>query len=143
MDLWLLTGIGLGALAALAVARAIRTRVERRHGPLTVEAPNSHYTSRVVQDREALARWKAIPLERVHEINRGEIRRLLAMIDEEGIARLTTRERSFLDRMAELNPPTTPAGGPPARGSRPPGTDNVWPDPFGLQPPLGSRPGGS
>src|SRR3970040_1739635 len=96
MDLWLLTGIGLGALAALAVARTIRTRGERRPRPLHVEAPNSHYTSRVVQDREALARWKAIPLERVHEINRGEIRRLLAMVDEEGIARLTKIGRAHL-----------------------------------------------
>jgi hypothetical protein len=141
MNVWLLIGIGFGALAALVIARAIRIRHERRHRPRVVELPNSHYTSKLVLDRDAHDRWRAIPLESVHEINRGEIRALLARIDEYGIDRLTSRERAFLDRMAELNPPLPGSAAPASREPRPE-NDPVWPDPFGFQPPLGSRPGG-
>jgi hypothetical protein len=136
MNLWLIIGIGIGALAALAVGGAVHARIERRRRPRTVEAPNSHYTSKLVLDRDAHERWMAIPLERVHEINREEVRRLLLKIEEYGIDRVTARERNFLERIAELNPPEHPH--PHAR----PESDSIWSDPFGFQPPLGSRPGG-
>ena len=105
MNLWWIIGFGIGALVVLAVASAIHARIERRRRPRVVEAPNSHYTSKLVLDRDAHERWKAIPLERVHEINQVEVRRLLVKIEEYGIDRLTTRERTFLERIAELNPP--------------------------------------
>jgi len=137
MNLWWIIGFGIGALVVLAVARAIHARIERRRRPRTVEAPNSHYTSKLVLDRDAHERWKAIPLERVHEINQVEVRRLLVKIEEYGIDRLSARERTFLERIAELNPPdrTRTTG-------RKRTDDSRWSDPFGFQPPLGSPPGG-
>lgn len=138
MDIWLFIGIGIGSLATLTVARAIRARLERQRRPRVVEAPNSHYTSKLVLDRDAHERWKAIPLEKVHEINREEVRRLLAKVEEYGVDQLTGRERTFLDRIAELNPPSKN----PRRSDDPRnGNDSIWSDPFGFQPPLGSRPG--
>jgi hypothetical protein len=137
MSLWWIIGIGIGALLVLAVASAVHARIERRKRPRVIEAPNSHYTSKLVLDRDAHERWKEIPLERVHEINRGEVSRLLVKIEEYGIDRLTARERNFLERIAELNPPDR------SRPDRPrPGNESVWSDPFGFQPPLGSPPGG-
>jgi len=53
-----------------------------------------------MSDREALARWKAIALEGLHEINREEVVRLLIKSEAEGVRNLTPAERAFLDRMA-------------------------------------------
>lgn len=138
MNLWWIIGIGIGALVVLAVASAVHARLERRKRPRVVEAPNSHYTSKLVLDRDAHERWKAIPLDRVHEINRGEVSRLLAKIEDYGIDRLTARERNFIERIAELNPPDRSR---PGRSTRPE-NESVWSDPFGFQPPLGSPPSG-
>jgi membrane associated rhomboid family serine protease len=46
------------------------------------------------------SRWEAIPRERLHEINRAEVDRILAKIRESGPASLTPDERAFMDRMA-------------------------------------------
>lgn len=53
-----------------------------------------------VPDRIALARWKGISTEGLHEINREEVERLLAKVDSGGSRSLTEAERDFLDRMA-------------------------------------------
>jgi membrane associated rhomboid family serine protease len=53
-----------------------------------------------LSDREALARWKAVPLDGMHEINREEVVRLLIKSEAEGVRSLTPAERAFLDRMA-------------------------------------------
>jgi hypothetical protein len=53
-----------------------------------------------VPDRVALARWKGISTESLHEINREEVERLLAKVDDGGSRSLTQAERDFLDRMA-------------------------------------------
>jgi len=53
-----------------------------------------------LSDRAAVGRWKAIPLEGLHEINREEVLRLLAKVEEGGSKSLTVAERDFLDRMA-------------------------------------------
>ncbi|MGD8278244.1 MAG: hypothetical protein PVH00_09470 [Gemmatimonadota bacterium] len=138
MNLWWIIGIGMAVLVILAVAGAVHARIERRRRPRVIEAPNSHYTSKLVLDRDAHERWKAIPIERVHEINQVEVRRLLVKIEEYGIDRLTARERTFLERIAELNPPDNGR----ASGRKRSDNDSVWSDPFGFQPPLGSPPGG-
>ena len=52
-------------------------------------------------DRVAMARWKGISLEGMHEINREEVERLLAKVEAEGSKSLTPAERSFLDRMSK------------------------------------------
>ena len=53
-----------------------------------------------VPDRIAVARWKGISTEGLHEINREEVERLLAKVDHGGSRSLTPAEREFLDRMA-------------------------------------------
>lgn len=54
----------------------------------------------VVGDRVALTRWKGIALESMHELNRGEVERLLAKAERDGPASLTQSERDFMDRMS-------------------------------------------
>ncbi len=51
-------------------------------------------------DRKNRARWEAIDLERLHEINREEVERLLGKVRDEGVRALSEQERTFLDRMA-------------------------------------------
>ena len=51
-------------------------------------------------DRVAVARWKGISVEDLHELNRDEVTRLLEKVDKEGAASLTRAERDFLDRMS-------------------------------------------
>jgi membrane associated rhomboid family serine protease len=53
-----------------------------------------------VSDRIAVARWKGISVDGLHEINREEVERLLAKVDADGSRSLTPAEREFLDRMA-------------------------------------------
>jgi membrane associated rhomboid family serine protease len=52
-------------------------------------------------DRGAMARWKGISTEGLHEINREEVERLLAKAAGSGPPSLTQAERDFLDRMSK------------------------------------------
>ena len=54
----------------------------------------------MVGDRLATARWKGIALDSLHELNRGEVARLLAKVESEGAGNLRLSERQFLDRMS-------------------------------------------
>ena len=93
----------LVAAAALTpvLVRAVRARSKARRR--VVEKPNSHYTAEIVRERETKNRWREIVLERVHEINRGEVKRLLAKVDALGPDALRPAERVFLDRMVEIS----------------------------------------
>jgi membrane associated rhomboid family serine protease len=51
-------------------------------------------------DRTALARWKGISVQSLHELNRGEVERLIAKVERDGASSLTQPERDFLDRMS-------------------------------------------
>ena len=51
-------------------------------------------------ERIAMARWKGISVENLHELNRDEVERLLAKVQDGGAKSLTDSEREFLDRMA-------------------------------------------
>lgn len=51
-------------------------------------------------DRMALARWKGISVESLHELNREEVERLLEKAEAEGASGLAASEREFLDRMS-------------------------------------------
>ncbi len=93
----LLAGIavgGLGLAAWLATRRRRLAAAERR-----VEAPNSHYSSSGVREREDRERWGRIDLSRLHPINQDEVRRLLSIVDGQGTAVLTGKDRVFLDNM--------------------------------------------
>ncbi len=48
----------------------------------------------------AMERWKKIPRENLHEVNRSELDRILDKISASGIASLTPGEREFLDRFS-------------------------------------------
>jgi hypothetical protein len=83
---------------AVQIFRARRKRRARK-----VEAPNSHYNPRAVQNMEARERWDGIELSRVHEINREEVKRLLIKADALGVDAIKPRERQFLDVMLEIS----------------------------------------
>jgi membrane associated rhomboid family serine protease len=57
-------------------------------------------TSGIVGDRVALARWKGISVESMHELNRSEVERLVAKAERSGPSSLSQAERDFLDRMS-------------------------------------------
>ena len=73
---------------------------ERRRQRRVVNRPTLPHKVSIVLDLEALERWKAIPRERLHEINREEVDKLLRKANESGARTLTTDERDFLDRMS-------------------------------------------
>ena len=85
-----------------------------------VERPNSFYASQGVQDQEDEEWWRRIRLERLHEVNREYVERLLRQIDGAGVDTLNREERAFMERMANLEAP-------PRRGVRP--EPNPWPSP--------------
>jgi hypothetical protein len=87
--------IGVMGVAFLLASRRRRlARAVRR-----IEAPNSHYSSRGVRDREDRERWGRIDLSRLHPLNRDEVRRLLTVVDVNGVAALSSKDRAFLDNM--------------------------------------------
>ena len=94
-----LVGFAIGVLVTLMTLRAIR---RRRRPARRVEPPNSHHDSHLVQEREVRHRWHEMPLDRLHEINREEVRRLLAKVEATSPQALNDREREFLDYMAKL-----------------------------------------
>ncbi|HEX7049376.1 MAG TPA: hypothetical protein VF188_04105 [Longimicrobiales bacterium] len=100
-------GVALGVMIAFVRAMRVRRRARRR----IVERPNSYYTSKLVQENETRHRWHDIALDRIHEINREEVVRLLARVEAAGVEVLRPNERAFLDHMAKLagrTPPTEP-----------------------------------
>jgi membrane associated rhomboid family serine protease len=54
----------------------------------------------VANDAEALRRWNAIPVAQLHELNRGEVIRLLEKVRTQGAKSLTLDERATLDRFS-------------------------------------------
>jgi membrane associated rhomboid family serine protease len=51
-------------------------------------------------DRVSLESWKGIAVDSLHELNRGEVVRLVTKAEKEGTSALTQRERDFLNRMS-------------------------------------------
>lgn len=89
------TGLGLGLRIRQRVRRRRRVAERRR-----VELPNSHYSAPAVRRLVDLERWGRIPLDRLHPLNRDEVRRLLRLARDAGSDALAPRERRFLDNMA-------------------------------------------
>lgn len=111
METWI---PAVAALIATGVALRLwyagwrRRRIESRR---RVEAPNSHHSSQGVRNREDRERWGRIELSTLHPLNREEVQRLLGVVDAQGVAALTPKDRLFLDNM------TRPRRGP--QGRRP------------------------
>lgn len=101
------------ALVIVALRRLVRARSRARRR--IVEQPNSHYTSPLVRNGEIRHRWQNIDLDRVHEVNRGEVTRLISKVEVSGVDSLREAERVFLDQVANISgtltqtPPRDPA----------------------------------
>ena len=76
----------------------MRRIAERRR----VELPNSHYASQLVRNQLDRERWGDMELLSLHEVNREEVERLLALVDALGVDALSSRERVFLDHLTSL-----------------------------------------
>jgi hypothetical protein len=85
---------GVGLRLWLRSWRQRRIAARRR-----VEAPNSHYSSLGVRQLEDRERWGRIDVQHLHPINRQEVRRLLDVVDANGVGVLSAKERLFLDNM--------------------------------------------
>jgi len=94
----LMSGLVVG-VTGVVLWMATRRRKRLAMSARRVEAPNSQYSSRGVRDREDRERWGRIDLARIHPINRDEVRRLLAVVDLDGVAALSGKDRVFLDNM--------------------------------------------
>jgi len=85
-----------------------------------IERPNSFYGSKAVHNQEDEEWWRRIELERLHELNREYVERLLLQIEGAGVGTLTKDDRAFMERMAKLEAPPRP-------GARP--ASDPWPSP--------------
>lgn len=99
--------VALATFLTITLRRAIRARNRARRR--VVEQPNSHYTSPLVRNGEIRHRWQNIDLDRIHEVNRGEVSRLLARVEASGVDSLREAERVFLDQVASISGITPPA----------------------------------
>ena len=100
MEMWIAT---VAVLVATGVSLRLWYRGWRRRriaARRRVEAPNSQYSSPGVRNYEDRERWGRIELSRLHPLNRDEVRRLLEVVDAQGIAALSAKDRLFLDNMA-------------------------------------------
>jgi membrane associated rhomboid family serine protease len=57
-------------------------------------------TPKVETQGQSIERWSRIKRDNMHEVNRGELDRILDKISASGIASLTAAEREFLDRFS-------------------------------------------
>ena len=117
--LWALAlALLFGTISARAwwIERKKRIVAERR----VVERPNSFYASRAVHNQEDEEWWRRIDLDRLHELNREYVERLLRQVEGAGVGTLTKEERAFMERMARLEAP-------PRRGMRPPNDPTLSP----------------
>lgn len=96
--LWILLATNLAALAWMVV---LHKKLRKAQMKRRIEAPNSQYKSPYVLDLEAKERWESIDLDRLHEVNREEVEKLLVKIGPGNVRVLTPSERAFLDRMVE------------------------------------------
>ena len=71
----------------------------KRSSPTAVaERQQQREMREVVKNAEDdIARWKAIAVEGLHEVNREEVERLLQKISSQGVTSLSRDERAFLD----------------------------------------------
>jgi len=110
--------IVVGTALGVAVARGVRARRQARRR--VVEMPNSYYASQLARAIETRHRWHGIDLDKIHEINREEVVRLLAKVEALGVDALRPDERVFLDNMARLAGTAPPPPEPPREQDAPP-----------------------
>lgn len=77
-----------GYVGAYAYLRWLRHRSPDRQWKAKVEGPKP--------SKIAVGNWKGLDIDRVHEVNRDEVRRILAKIEAGGESSLSAQERVFL-----------------------------------------------
>ena len=60
--------------------------------------------------QKAMARWSQIRRDNLHEVNKGELDRILDKISSQGIGSLTQSDREFLERFSAGSGSTPPSG---------------------------------
>lgn len=73
--------------------RRVRKLRQIRTGPSIAEVVSG-------QLRQEEERWRSIPLDDLHEINRLEVERILRKLDSDGLRSITPEERAFMNRMS-------------------------------------------
>ncbi len=88
----------LGGFAGAALYLAIMERLSpaRRFRAETQPGPKPGLLS----ERATLERWGQIRADSLHEVNRGELERIRAVLTARGIAGLSAGDRAFLDRFS-------------------------------------------
>lgn len=87
----------VGGWAFLRWHESRSKRFQRKAGP----AQPSALDKVSGKARREEQRWKDIDLAALHEVNREEVERILAKLEEDGPAGLTASERDFMNRMAQ------------------------------------------
>lgn len=99
MTIWM-PAVIIGLVGGVAVRLWYRRwRARRVAARRVVEKPNSYYASESVRAQEDRERWDHIDFGGLHPLNREEVRRLLTVVDREGVKALSPRDRLFLDNM--------------------------------------------
>lgn len=106
MLIWLLAAV-VSTVVGGALGRWwwINRRASIRGANRILERPNSYYSSKGVRDQEDAEWYDSIDLDKLHEVNRDEIERLIAQIKGAGIDSLRPSDRAFLERIADLDAP--------------------------------------
>jgi hypothetical protein len=94
-------------LDACAVGRAKKAHHRRAPGRRTPELLIR--ASKAVHNQEDEEWRRRIELERLHELNREYVERLIGQIDAAGVGTLSKDERVFMERMAKINAPPRPS----------------------------------
>jgi len=102
-----------GFAAGYAYLRWRKRKYLQQWKPLATPKTELAKAARRSGDGESLKRWRAIRIEGLHELNRSEVKRILAKAEESGVGSLTLDERTMLDRFAA---PTDPGRHPPKAG---------------------------
>jgi len=89
-----------GFAAGYAYLRWRKRKYLRQWKPLDTPKSQLAKAARRSGDRESLKRWKSIRMDELHELNRGEVERLLEKAVESGVQSLTLEERGMLDRFS-------------------------------------------
>jgi membrane associated rhomboid family serine protease len=92
-----------GFAAGYAYLRWRKRKHLQQWKPMATPKTELSKAARRSGDGESLKRWRAIRIEGLHELNRGEVNRLLAKAEESGVGSLTLDERTMLDRFAAPN----------------------------------------
>lgn len=100
---WLPALVMAVLIAGVLARRSLRARKARlKAARRVIEAPNSFYASREVQDQVDAEWYNTIELDQLHEVNREYVERLLKQIHATGVDSLRRDERAFMERMANL-----------------------------------------